>query len=44
MIEATGLLPTKLMNGGGMINVTPQGWRARAVDRLETVSKLPSKA
>ena len=24
MIEATGLLPTKLKNGGGMINVTPQ--------------------
>ena len=24
MIEAAGLLPTKLENGGGMINVTPQ--------------------
>ena len=23
-IEAAGLLPTKLKNGGGMINVTPQ--------------------
>jgi hypothetical protein len=43
MIEATGLLPTQMKNGG-IINVTPQGWRARAVDRLETVSKLPSKA
>jgi hypothetical protein len=24
MIEAAGLLPTKLKNGGGMINVAPQ--------------------
>jgi hypothetical protein len=24
MIEAAGLLPTKLKNGGGVINVTPQ--------------------
>jgi len=24
MIEAAGQLPTKLKNGGGMINVTPQ--------------------
>jgi hypothetical protein len=44
MIEATGLLPTKLKNGGGIINITPQRME-RAVDRrLKTVSKLSFKS
>jgi hypothetical protein len=43
MIEAAGLLPTKLKNGGGIINITPQ--RMEAVDRrLKTVSKLSFKS
>ena len=41
-IEAAGLLPTKLKNGGGVINITPQRMESRSgwpspQNRLETV-------